>query len=52
MVKYYGANKILEVEDGEVNTYEGNYSYYVEEKNRRLTEQFEAFRRNLKFTIE
>ena len=35
--------KILEVEDGEVNVYEGNYSYYVEEKNRRLTEQFEAF---------
>ena len=36
-------NKIIEIEDGESNIFIGNYSYYVEEKDRRLLEQFEAY---------
>lgn len=36
-------NRIIEVEDGEANIYHGNYSYFVDEKERRLLEQFEAF---------
>lgn len=31
--------KILEVEDGKIDTYEGNYSYYAEEKHKRLVKQ-------------
>lgn len=36
--------KIIEIEDGETSEYLGNYSYYIEEKDRRLLEQFEAFK--------
>lgn len=36
--------KIVEIEDGETSFYEGNYSYYVKEKKRRVFEQFEAFK--------
>jgi ATPase subunit of ABC transporter with duplicated ATPase domains len=36
-------NRIIEIEDGEADVYHGNYSYYVDEKERRLLEQFEAF---------
>lgn len=32
--------KIIELEDGEAFTYHGNYSYYKEEKERRLLQQF------------
>ncbi|WP_178023256.1 ribosomal protection-like ABC-F family protein [uncultured Paenibacillus sp.] len=32
--------KIIELEDGETFTYHGNYSYYKEEKERRLLQQF------------
>lgn len=35
--------RIIEVEDGEANIYHGNYTYFVDEKERRLLEQFEAF---------
>ncbi|MBU3129240.1 ABC-F type ribosomal protection protein [Clostridium tagluense] len=36
--------KIVEIEDGETSFYNGNYSYYVKEKERRVLEQFEAFK--------
>lgn len=36
--------KIVEIEDGETSFYDGNYSYYVKEKQRRVCEQFEAFK--------
>ena len=36
--------KIVEIEDGETSFYHGNYSYYVKEKERRVLEQFEAFK--------
>ena len=36
--------KIVEIEDGETSFYHGNYSYYVKEKQRRVFEQFEAYK--------
>ncbi|WP_026881144.1 ribosomal protection-like ABC-F family protein [Clostridium akagii] len=36
--------KIVEIEEGETSLYEGNYSYYVKEKQRRVFEQFEAYK--------
>ena len=36
--------KTVEIEDGETSIYDGNYSYYVKEKERRVLEQFEAFK--------
>jgi ATP-binding cassette subfamily F protein 3 len=36
--------KIVEIEDGETSLYDGNYSYYVKEKEKRVLEQFEAFK--------
>lgn len=36
--------KIIEIEDEETSLYEGNYSYYVKEKQRRVFEQFEAYK--------
>lgn len=36
--------KIVEIEDGETAFYDGNYSYYIEEKQRRIFEQFEAYK--------
>ena len=36
--------KIVEIEEGETSLYNGNYSYYVKEKERRVLEQFEAFK--------
>ncbi len=35
--------KIIEVEDGECESYEGNYSYYVKEKERRLLVEFDNY---------
>lgn len=35
--------RIIEVEDGECQSYEGNYSYYVEEKERRLLIEFDNY---------
>ena len=36
--------KIVEIDDGDTSLYEGNYSYYVKEKQRRVFEQFEAYK--------
>ncbi|MGH4120500.1 ribosomal protection-like ABC-F family protein [Clostridium sp.] len=36
--------KVVEIEDGETSFYHGNYSYYVIEKQRRVFEQFEAYK--------
>jgi len=35
--------RIIEVEDGECQSYEGNYSYYVGEKERRLLVEFDNY---------
>ena len=35
--------RIIEIEDGKAAIYEGNYSYYIEEKEKRLLLQFEAY---------
>ncbi|MDP5276512.1 ribosomal protection-like ABC-F family protein [Chengkuizengella sp. 2205SS18-9] len=42
------ATKIIEIEDGELHTYHGNYSYFVEEKEKRLLNQFAAFQEQQK----
>ncbi|TFB13113.1 ABC-F type ribosomal protection protein [Filobacillus milosensis] len=36
-------NKIYDLEDGELNIYHGNYSYFVKEKEERLLAEFRAF---------
>ncbi|MFT5875364.1 MAG: ATP-binding cassette subfamily F protein 3 [Clostridium sp.] len=36
--------KIVEIEDGETSFYGGNYTYYVKEKQRRIFEEFEAYK--------
>ncbi|MBU3214441.1 ABC-F family ATP-binding cassette domain-containing protein [Clostridium estertheticum] len=36
--------KIVEIEEGETSLYNGNYSYYVIEKQRRIFEEFEAYK--------
>lgn len=41
-------NKIIEIEDGNSQTYHGNYSYYVDEKERRLLEQLESYKNQQK----
>ncbi|KUO68003.1 MAG: hypothetical protein APF77_03760 [Clostridia bacterium BRH_c25] len=35
--------RIIEVEDGECESYEGNYSYFVKEKERRLLVEFDNY---------
>jgi ATP-binding cassette subfamily F protein 3 len=35
--------KIFELEDGKISVYAGNYSYYFEERQRRLLKQYELF---------
>ena len=35
--------RIIEVEDGECQSYEGNYSYFVKEKERRLLVEFDNY---------
>lgn len=35
--------KIIEIDDGEAEIYHGNYSHYVQERERRLLAQFEAY---------
>ncbi len=40
--------KILEIEDGEIHVYHGNYTKYVEEKNRRILEAMEAYKNQQK----
>lgn len=56
--KYYGAiliishdryfldksvNRIIEIEDGQINNYRGNYSYYRDEKKRRYESQLHGY---------
>lgn len=36
--------KIVEIEDEETSLYDGNYSYYIKEKQRRVFGQFEAYK--------
>ncbi|HWQ30224.1 MAG TPA: ABC-F type ribosomal protection protein, partial [Negativicutes bacterium] len=36
-------DRIIEVEDGECQSYEGNYSYFVKEKERRLLVEFDNY---------
>lgn len=35
--------KIFELEDGKISEYDGNYSYYFEERQRRLLKQYELY---------
>src|SRR6266567_4544292 len=35
--------KIFELEDGKISSYAGNYSYYFEERRRRLQKQYELY---------
>ena len=35
--------RIIEVEDGECESYEGNYTYYIKEKERRLLVEFDNY---------
>ena len=39
----YVAKKIFELEDGKISVYAGNYSYYFEERQRRLLKQYELY---------
>lgn len=40
--------KIIEIEDGKSELYLGNYSYYVDEKERRILERLEEYKRQAK----
>lgn len=40
--------RIIEIDDGKLNFYQGNYSYYVEEKERRLSSQTEQYQQQQK----
>ena len=42
------ATRILEVEDGTAEEYQGNYSYYLEEKERRRQRQLDAYKEQQK----
>jgi len=39
----HAAKKIFELEDGKISVYPGNYSYYFEERQRRLLKQYELY---------
>lgn len=39
----HSVKKIFEIEDGTISTYAGNYSYYFEERQRRLLKQYELY---------
>ncbi len=41
----HAVKKIFELEDGRISSYAGNYSYYFEERQRRLQKQFELYTR-------
>ncbi len=36
-------DKIFQLEDGTIDIYHGNYSYYVEERQRRLLQRYEYY---------
>lgn len=42
------ATKIIDLEDGEVTIYHGNYSGFVKEKEKRLLEEFQAYQEQQK----
>lgn len=42
------AERIIEIDDGKANFYEGNYSYYVEEKERRFLSASELYEQQQK----
>src|SRR2546428_6499627 len=39
----HAVKKIFELEDGKISSYFGNYSYYFEERQRRLLKQYEIY---------
>src|SRR5579859_6124865 len=39
----HAAKKIFDLEDGKISVYAGNYSYYFEERQRRLLKQYELY---------
>lgn len=39
----HSVKRIFEIEDGTLSTYAGNYSYYFEERQRRLLKQYELY---------
>ncbi len=39
----HAVKKIFELEDGNISSYFGNYSYYFEERQRRLLKQYEIY---------
>ncbi len=39
----HSVKKIYEIEDGSISAYAGNYSYYFEERQRRLLKQYETY---------
>lgn len=41
-------DRIIEIEDGKLNFYQGNYTYYVEEKERRFLSQTEMYEQQQK----
>src|SRR5579863_1666662 len=41
----HAVKKIFELEDGRISSYAGNYSYYFEERQRRLQKQYELYTR-------
>ncbi len=41
-------NRIIELEPRKANIYEGNYSYYLEEKDRRFTQEYNAYKNQQK----
>lgn len=42
------ANKIVDIEGGKATTYKGNYASYCEEKEKKLLEEFEAYKEQQK----
>lgn len=40
--------RIVEIEDKKTSIYEGNYSYFIDEKQRRLEEQYESYQNQQK----
>lgn len=41
-------NQIIEIDQGKLHVYHGNYSYFVEEKEKRILQEFEAYQNQQK----